>query len=359
MPDEIAIRRMRPDEKPQVLAFLAKAYEDNPRHSDPAFWDWHFLEPPAANYDAPAVWLAMSGDRIAGQMAGLPIDVHIDGKMRTAIWALDFIVDPEFRRRGIGKKLALAMEADFPLLLGVNTDQQHAPALLQGLGWKKVSLIPRFHRILFPGHAVREVADKPAVSKMVNLAFRPLRGQPRSQRPYATRTLDTFDRSFDEFWRTARVQWPCSVERSRDLLEWQFEKQPGKKFDVIGCHKDQHLAGYAVLFFRRPGPSGRADKAAISDICYSPDDPAGVADSLIAASVDLAIERQAGGLVTDTLDELLQARLRKSRFWSIKSPLQLMVKAPEGLESAYEPKNWFLTRGDSDISIFEHPNTEQ
>ena len=76
MPDEIVYQRMRPDDKPDVLAFLAKSYPDNPRHANPAFWSWHFEQPPAAPEDSPSVWLAKSGDRIAGQMAGLPVDVR-------------------------------------------------------------------------------------------------------------------------------------------------------------------------------------------------------------------------------------------------------------------------------------------
>jgi hypothetical protein len=43
-------------------------------------------------------------------------------------------------------------------------------------------------------------------------------------------------------------------------------------------------------------------------------------------------------------------------FNRVKNPLQLLVKSNENQTALYDPKNWFVTRGDSDTSIFEHPN---
>jgi len=50
--------------------------------------------------------------------------------------------------------------------------------------------------------------------------------------------------------------------------------------------------------------------------------------------------------------------LKKLGFWPIKSPLQLMAKVPENADTVYDIQNWYLTRGDSDISIFEDPNLD-
>lgn len=356
MSDDIRIERMRMTDRESVLSFLARAYPDNPRHSDPKFWAWHFLEPPAAITGAPAVWIARSGDRIAGQMAGLPVDLHIEGEKRTALWALDFMVDPGFRRRGIGKKLALAMEADYPFLLGVNTDEQHAPALLQSLGWAKVSRIPRFYRLLYPGNALREVSKIGPLRMGVNALSAPLRLRRRSAE-HEVRVVDRFDSSFEAFWHTAGSRWPCVVGRDRAYLDWQFRRQPGKRFDAIARYDGSRLLGYAVLFFRKTDERGIIAKAAISDICYGPERSVETVDLLINAAVDKAIEKKAGGLVTDAMDELLRRRLRKFGFWPVKSPLQLMAKMPDKADVVYEPKNWYLTRGDSDTSIFEDPNT--
>lgn len=351
----IKIKPMHPVDRPDVLSFLRAAYPDNPRQSDPRFWDWHFPGHPLADPGKPPIWLAKSGDRIAGQLACIPVNLRVKEKNVTATWILDLMVDPEFRRRGIMKNLVREVQKVYPALLGVNTNQQHAPALLQSLGWKIVSLIPRYHRLLFPGSDIKHVSPSGMVAKAVNLAFSPFR--PRSGggiNPHL-RSLTGFDRSFDDLWLEAREQWPCAVNRSVATLNWQYRTQPGKKFEIIGWYDAEQLRGYAVMYYRK-ARAGCVPKAAISDICYHPSNPVRIVDELIEGCIQLALERRAGGVVVDVMDELLRDRLRRAGFLRVNSPLQLMAWATEGQEEVLDPKNWFLTRGDSDISIFEQPN---
>lgn len=355
MSDDITFEQMDLSEKDKVLSFLKTAYPDNPRQSDAEFWDWHFVEQPGSRAGQISTWLAKSGERIAGQLATIPVELNVAGKTVQSMWILDLMVDPDFRRRGIMKKLVKIAEQHSPHLLGVNTNRQHAPALLQSLGWVIVSKIPRFHKILFPGNAVRELSQVKAVRSALNLLFAPLRPR-RAEIDEHVRILPKFDHSFDAFWNEARDQWGCSISRSAATLNWQFERQPNKKFEILGYYENNNLMGYSVLFFRKANKNGLIDKAAISDICYGPQNSSHIVDTLLQASLRLAVERRAGGLVTDALDALLNERLRYFGFWPIKSGLQLMAKAPENHDFIYDRKNWFLTRGDSDISIFEHPN---
>ncbi len=354
MPNDVRIEQMNLSDRDNVLSFLKTAYPDNPRHSDPDFWDWHFRQPPLSKDDDLPVWLAKCGDRIAGQLAAIPVELNVSGETRPAIWILDLIVDPDFRRMGIAQKLVQAAEKYCPLILGVNTNEQHAPALLQKQGFVIVTKIQRFHKLLFPGEAFREVSKLGPLRMLANLAFAPFRiGLDKETH---VRTVAEVDGSFDELSSEARQQWPCSVSRSAAMLKWQFERQPNKKYEILGYFENDRLLGYAVLFFRKPNKYGAVEKAAISDLCYGTKDRSKVIDALLRASLKLAVDRRAGGLVTDALDPLLQERLKSFGFWPVKSGLQLMVKAPEDQDLLYDGSKWFLTRGDSDISIFEHPN---
>jgi GNAT superfamily N-acetyltransferase len=353
MGDEIIIERMKISERPQVLDFLRRAYPDNPRQSDPQFWNWHFTDLPNVDQGLLPVWLAKSGDRIAGQLGVLTVDLNIGDRQVTAFWLLDMIVDEDFRRRGIAKQLSLAVERDSPYLLGVNTDQQHAPKLLQSLGWVKVAKIPRYHKILFPGNSLKGVSQK-----VVNFLASPLR--PSSAKTLfesgTIRFVRQFDSAFDELWQRGRKQQSCSVTRNAEMLKWQFSRQPGKQFDVLGFYTGNRLCGYVVLFFRKPGRAGSIEKGAISDIFYEAENSREIVDSLIKGALEIAIERRAGGLVADAMDPLLEERFRRYGFWKVNSQLQLMAKSPDDQALVYDPKSWFLTRGDSDISIFEDYN---
>jgi GNAT superfamily N-acetyltransferase len=353
MQDGATIEQMKLSEKDEVLAFLRKAYAENPRQSGEKFWDWHFPESPFCDSRDLPVWLAKVDGRIAGQLAAVPVEFNVADETVPAIWILDLIVDPEFRRRGIAKKLALASKEFCPFVLGVNTPKQHAPKLLEGLGWKIFSKIPRYQKILFPGNAMHEIARLAPLRSVANLAFAPFR---RGAISSEVKIVDTFDSRFDELWDRARIQWPCSISRTARMLDWQFRRQPDKKFEILAHVSGGELRGFAVMFFRKPNQYGFIDKASISDICYGPDDPDGVLDALIRGALSLAIERRAGSVVTDAIDGRLERRLKHAGFWRVKSDLQLLANVPRSQDIVYDAANWYLTRGDSDISIFEAPN---
>ena len=153
------------------------------------------------------------------------------------------------------------------------------------------------------------------------------------------------------------MQWPCAVVRRAPYLEWQFMRQPGKRFDVLGLYEQDELLGYVVLFFRKAERAGGSPpKAAISDICYRRDASLDVVEELLQGAVRLALERRAGSLVIDILDPHVEERLRLMGFWQIKNSPQFMTYSPDRGDLMYDMSHWFLTRADSDVSIFEQPN---
>jgi GNAT superfamily N-acetyltransferase len=355
MPDEITIEQLKLSDKDKEIAFLQRAYDDNPRMSDESFWDWHYLQAPYKEPEKLPIWVARSGGQIVGQVGTIPVEVNVEGVRRKAIWILDMIVAPEFRRRGLAKKLVNAAHEICPFGLVINTEAQvGSTKLLQDAGYQIIVNVPRFHKPLFPANDIREISKIDLLRKTVNLAFAPFR--PRFKENKNVRAVESFDRSFETFWAQAATQWSCAVQRDVKYLEWQFSRQPAKKFDIIGYYEGAKLLGYAVLFFRKPGAHGAVPKAAISDICYHPDNPVKIIDALLQESLRIAVERQAGGLVTDALAALVEERLERFGFWRVKNPLQFMVKSDGRQDLLNDPKKWFLTRGDSDISIFENPN---
>ena len=360
MSEDIRIEQMKIADKPVLLAFLREVFADNPRMSDERFWNWHFLENPYIEADNLPIWLAKSGEKIAGQLAAIPVQLKVGNEQHRAIWILDLIVHTNFRRRGIAKKLARAAEEFCPIGLGVNTAAQHSTELLQGRRWQLVSNIPRYSKMLFAGNAVREISRNIWTRQAANLisaSFRPRPDRKIFGANAKLKFLDKFDSSFDTLWEEASGQWETAVAREAKILDWQYIRQPNKKFDIIGYFDENKLRGYAVLFFRKMQNEG-VPKAAITDICYHPSQPKKIVDELLRGALQLAVQRRAGTLVTDALDNLVEERLRHFEFWRVKNPLQLLIKSTEKQDLLYKPDNWFLTRGDADISIFEQPNLE-
>lgn len=359
MTGDAEVRQFQLADEPPLLSFLRLAYPDDPRKSDPVFWRWHYLQNPHADLHDIPLWIAASGDQIVGQLATIPVQLKAGDDSIRAIWVLDFIVREDQRGKGLGKRLVQAASEYGAVMLTLGINEQ-SKAVFCGLGWKEMGRIHRYQKPLFAGNASDAIAQFAPLRGLANAASAPLRRAVRrsaQREKYAARKVARFDSSFDDLWGRARSQWPCTVERSAGYLEWQFARQPGKEFDAIGLYERDQLAGFVVMFFRKPLHGTGPPKASISDLCFAPDGSDEIIDCLLEAALDRTIERRAGTLVTDVLNPRVEARLRRFGFWRVKKSPEFMAwtqASNAGL--IYDPEVWFLTRADADVSIFERPN---
>lgn len=358
-PAEVRIKQFELAEEEALLSFLREAYPEDLRKSEPAYWRWHYLENPNTRLDDVPLWLLKKGDEVVGQAATLPVELKLGEETRRAIWILDFIVNAEYRGKGLGKRLVAAARDACPTMFALGFNEQ-SEAVLRSLDWVMMGSISRYHRLLYPGEALGEISNAGVLRAGLNLGYAPFRPHLNKSPQNASltvREVSSFDASFDTLWQEASRQWPCAVVRKAPFLKWQFMRQPGKKFDVLGLYQEDQLLGYVVLFFRKPErPNGAPPKAAISDFCYSANTSLDVIDELLRAALRLALERRAGSLVIDVWDPRVEERLRRFGFWRIKNSPQFMTYTPCQQDLMYDMANWFLTRADSDVSIFEQPN---
>jgi GNAT superfamily N-acetyltransferase len=359
MQGEVQVKQFELAEKEALLIFLRSVYADEPEKSEPIFWRWHFLENPNMTLDNIPLWIVKREEKVVGQMATIPARLKVGDKEKTALWIIDFILDADYRGRGLGKALMqLARDTYCTTMIALGYNAQ-SEAVLRSHKWISLGSINRYHALLYPGNASKEISGLGPVRDVTNLLFSPLRPSKKKlalQGNGTIRAVEEFDSSFDQLWHDASEQWPCSVVRSSRFLQWQFKQQPGKRFEVLGYYDNGRLLGYVVLFFRKAKGPAAADKVAISDLCYSTQNSATVIDNLLSGAVSLALKRRAGGLVIDILDPLIEQRLRRFNFWKIKASPPFMAGTFEDQELMYQRKNWYLTRADSDVSIFERPN---
>src|SRR6185436_6260542 len=118
--------------------------------------------------------------------------------------------------------------------------------------------IPRFARLLFPGNVLPEVSRIDPLRRAINSLYSPFR--PRVEETLFAdgnlRLVESFDSRFDDLWREASGQFTCAVARDSRFLEWMYQKQPGKKFDVAGYFDGERLLGYAIVFVRKADANG-------------------------------------------------------------------------------------------------------
>lgn len=356
MDEALQARQFTLDDRDALLAFLSRVYANDLRRSDREFWEWHYLKNPYTDTNNLPIWIALDGEKIVGHLAAIETEIKVGDETHKTIWILDLIIDENYRRRGIAKQLVGLAEEFRPIRLGINTHEQKSPELLEARGWKIVASIPRYTRVLFPGNAFLSGSGlKTLVRKAANALYSFRRQGAANLWPSAgeIRRLERFDDTADRLWENASATRRCIAVRRSEFLNWQYFEQPNKKFDVLGLFSDDQLRGYVVLYFRAADEQGVIEKAAISDILFY-DETA--ADALLNAALRLAIERRAGRIVTDLLNKPAEDALLRNGFFKTKSPLLLMVKSGVAENIALDPNEWFVTRGDSDTTIFETPN---
>jgi GNAT superfamily N-acetyltransferase len=352
------ILRLKAEHLDQLPEFLGRAYPGEARKANSRYLEWYYLQNPNVDSDGIDVWVVRSAGKIVGQLATITVQLKAGTAYTKAIWILEFILLEEFRGKGIGKRLVLAAREKYPTMitLGIN---EASTRVFTSLGWKPLGSIHRYHKLLFAGSAVPQVAEKRLLRESLNffsLPLRPFLRSAGSADKYEIRRDPLLGTDIDDLWERASRQWPAAVRRDHRFLSWQFLKQPGKAFEVIRLYERDRLVGYAILFFRKGVGNAPPPKAAISDLVYDSRNQEEVIDALLKASLQLAMDRRAGSLVTDVLDVRVEAHLKRHGFWRIKNSPRFMASSTEFQEILYQPENWYLTRGDSDVSIFEEPN---
>ena len=352
------IRQLQNNELERLTEFLQRAYPGEVRKASLPYLRWYYNQNPNVEPDCLPVWAVAKGNKIVGQLATIPVQFKAGAAYTKAIWILEFILLEEFRGKGLGKRLVLAAREKYPTMitLGIN---EASTRVFTSLGWKPLGNIHRYHKMLFAGSAARELGDKRLLCESLNLLSYPLRAFLRlrsSTHKYEIRRDPPLTREIDDLWEQASPQWPAAVRRDYRFLSWQFLQQPGKTFDFIFLYERGKLVGYTILFFRKGVGNAPPPKAAISDLVFDSQNQDEVIDALLNAALMLAIERRAGSLVTDVLDARVESHLKRLGFWRIKNSPRFMASSAEFQEILYQPDNWYLTRADSDVSIFEEPN---
>lgn len=353
---DFEITQLQTHQLDELPEFLRAVYPSEVRKTDLAYLRWFYQQNPNVGSDALPIWILRRNGQIIGQLGTIPVQLKVGATYTKAIWILEFVILPEFRGQGLGKKLVLAAGEKYSTMitLGIN---EASTRVFTSLGWKPMGRIHRYHKFLFAGSSVGISGQRSLLREGLNRISFPLRASLERKNPKYTITCDrVFGPELGQLSEQAFAQRCVAVRRDHKFLEWQFLRQPGKLFDCICLYEEDRLVGYAILFFRAGRDGGPPPKAAISDLVYDSRNQNEVIGALLNAALQLAIERKAGSLVTDVLDARAEARLKKLGFSRIKNSPPFMAVSSEFPNQVHDPANWYLTRADADISIFEEPN---
>lgn len=173
--------------------------------------------------DVEGLLIALMNDKVVGQLGLIPVKLKHENKIYDAQWACDLMVDPEFRKTGIGNKLfSEALSRDM-ISLG-NNPSPRAEKVMLDIGFKPLQ---SGRTMVFPldvNHLMNwALPDKlkfsiPVISRMVQ--------------PYYSFKKNNLLRSESEFMET---EW-------KNISELILENQEG--IDFTGIYHDEDFLNW-------------------------------------------------------------------------------------------------------------------
>ncbi len=309
----------------------------------------------------------------------IPLRVMLRGEILPAAQAVDAMVAPGARRRGVFVRLARETFAEMDRagvrLAYVFPSPAAQAAFTDRLGWTPAGAVPRYVQILaspgLTGAADSVLAKGKAAAlwgaaRVASALMRTAAQAEELMRPgrHANLRITTaqacdqsFDARFDALWAAAA---PAAIAVVRDAayLNWRYAQQPLRGYTTITAERDGRLAGYVVLSSRDIAQHGTL---ALVEWLVMPGEEA-TAHALLAASRSHALALGCSQLHCWMLPQhaFYVRALQRAGFvywpWrclpgALRHTTPFIIRRQPGAALQPDPAqiaNWYLTMGDHD-----------
>jgi GNAT superfamily N-acetyltransferase len=336
----------------EALEFQRRMIGPHCRQADPARADWLTTANPLRRPGEPPTWLAWSEGEVVGIQAGIAGELAIGPRRYPITWAVDLMVDPEHRGRGVASALVEAQHGTSRVQLAYGVTEGGA-ATLKRAGSVHVATASAY---LFPCDARVVTAKAPGRvgAALARAAVAPvLAALGAVTRRAARRThlapIAEFGTGVDAIWDEVRSEYPVVVPRDSTWTRWRFDECPQRnEFERYEVVRGGRAVGYVVL---RESEWQGQPVLEIVDYLVRRRHLRG----LFARVAVLARRRSAAAVVCITLNRPARHQLRSIGFVNRKRAAELfrvMVNidpADPLLHVLADPDALFLTCADGDV----------
>lgn len=329
------------------MSLYAEVFGERHLARSRARWQWQYLENPNNGDDGPVIWLAVSGDRVLGQMATMPFPMWWGDREVSASAGMDYFVRKDARGLGFGiavseawadhVDVALALgltESSYPLFKKIFTDTGAVPAYLKVLD---ATAVARRHW----GRAAGTLAG-PVIGIGLQLFSRRM----ATGDGIEVRETSVFTEEYDDLWMRVRGTFATAVRRDARYLTWKYLRCPFREYRLLEARTRDTLSGYAVI---RSEGDAVFPRGFIADL-FCPAHDAAVQDALIEAAVGDFRRHRFARAETYTKSAALGGAFRRHGFRPGHSEVQYCVAYRHASDAPLaRVPDWHLMLGDGDL----------
>lgn len=249
---------------------------------------WRFEKSPAGRG-----WIAVArdpkaGDAIVGTVAASSTDLVVWGAHLNAYQAVDLIVNPAYRGRGIfaglAKTLLEGAEVEGAGIVWGFPNDNAAHGWFNRFGWLRFGTAPFMIRPIRTGYFLGRIA-RPLHKVNLRIVGKVAGNEPE--------IVKRFGDEFDRFWAACEPRLGCTVARGADALNWRFVDKPDARYRnvvvrgadgeidafVSTCILDKHDGRilYVMEALARPDSDGALSKLLRFEVARAADEGADVA----------------------------------------------------------------------------------
>lgn len=355
------VARYEPDDRAALELFQREHFGPDSLQLDEDHFRWLFEEPPELDPEGRQLWVCKRNNGIVGQQAGIPFALKAGDAVRRASWAIDLMVAPEWRLRGVGPGLSEAHAAASDVTVSLSmTDAAYKS--YRRAGWLDLGNIPTYLRVLDPARCLRVSPYDGGLARIAAALGRPTLagaslGYYALSRAFGARLteVDSFDHRTDGLWEAASSQHACIARRDWAFLNWRFDSIPtAQRYRRFVLTKRDTLLAYVVMRVDR----WRGEEVGV--VCDYLARPGWLMPAF-ALVVEQARRERMAALLCRTLNQQAARPLSMMGFLCLKNglrqPTRMMARvAPDRPELAGllgDPRNWFVTTADSDMGFKE------
>jgi GNAT superfamily N-acetyltransferase len=345
-----AITRATPADREELLEFRARMYGPHSAFADPRWVQWLYDDAPLAAARGPALWVFRDAGRIAAQQGAIRARVRVGQNEVELSWALDLMVTPELRARGVGALLPKRVLEECSVTAGTEVSDAAQKAFGRA-GWAHLGTLPQWVRPVAAEEFIRARApDLPA-----GLLRLPFAAAENAVALYARsrargRKLSPpvpFDQRADEVWERSAPSWPVIARRDYDWVRWRWEGCPRRDGATVHwLERGSDTVGWVVL---RVGQHRGVRAGFIVDLLA----PSHELPALFALAVERLRKEQVVAVYCLFNAPDSQHALKSCGFLRRDSGFAMMVFAQnlpsDSAALLSDPDQWFITAGDSDL----------
>jgi Acetyltransferase (GNAT) domain len=319
-------------------------------------WQWQFRDNPHGKF-----FIILARDivhqSLIGQCAVMPVDLNLMGKRLRAGQAVDTMVHPDFRMKGIFEKSAkncfeLLKNNGFALVYGF-PNRNAFPGWIRKLGWSRITFATQYYLRLSILDALKRALPVFGVPSCGDFFFRQFITTKilwknyllcRNLKGVQFEISDKVPLLYEELWDSVRSYEILSIWKDCRYFQWRYDRKPGGSYVYYYLKRHERIEALCVASTTTDGLL-RIAELLVRDHSIL------IGRHLIAEVVLRALREGArrisfSGASQDFFDEVFRGfeRLR-----DMNHAFCLGVLGDSGLSKIAEsPFNWTITDGDSD-----------